>query len=469
MTLSTSSSRAVSIRTGAFVPAARSRRRTSKPSMPGRRTSSRTRSGASFVANSRPSSPRAGERRPRSPPAGGRTGFRGRRRTRPRRSGSWRPSGAHGIRVTAPDRRSLRIHARRDRFAVPALRRTVGVRARPAPHRTARGPAPCPPPRQPSDLAAEPARSPARRSPTCAATAACRPSSSATASSRDSVSLDTHEFELLRRQVGPEHADRPVGRRREGRAGARPRGPGPSGHPQAAPRRPVRRADDRGADGRRGARLRGRVRGGRERSAARCSTSSSTSASGPCPDHLPRRSTTPSSRSPRSTTRSTSATWRSRPTRRCSPTRRGRGQGAAAARRGGAGRRPRPPRARRVPRARAPRASPRRLPARAERERGIAAARSPGSAGTRPIDVQDRQPQRHLLAAREPPARPRSLSVDLLALVRLQIGEQACLVELGVEVHVALRRPTRGRSSLRRTYDVARSPASRISAPAASA
>ena len=45
MTLSTSSSRAVRTRTGIFAPAARRRRRTSKPSIPGRRTSRTTRSG----------------------------------------------------------------------------------------------------------------------------------------------------------------------------------------------------------------------------------------------------------------------------------------------------------------------------------------------------------------------------------------------------------------------------------------
>ena len=60
--------------------------------MPGSRTSSTTRSGAWFVAKSSPSSPDSARRRPRSPPAGGRTGSPGRRRTRPRRSGSLRTS-----------------------------------------------------------------------------------------------------------------------------------------------------------------------------------------------------------------------------------------------------------------------------------------------------------------------------------------------------------------------------------------
>ena len=56
MTLSISSSRAVSISTGALEPVARRRRSASKPSMPGSRTSRRMRSGASSVAMVSPSS-----------------------------------------------------------------------------------------------------------------------------------------------------------------------------------------------------------------------------------------------------------------------------------------------------------------------------------------------------------------------------------------------------------------------------
>ena len=64
-----------------------------------------------------------------------------------------------------------------------------------------RGSASWPPPARRSPPSS--ARSPARRSPSSAATAACRPSSSATASIPTNVSLDAHEFELLRRHAGP--------------------------------------------------------------------------------------------------------------------------------------------------------------------------------------------------------------------------------------------------------------------------
>ena len=51
MTLSISSSRAVSISTGALEPSLRMRRRVSKPSMPGMRTSSTTRSGRELAGD----------------------------------------------------------------------------------------------------------------------------------------------------------------------------------------------------------------------------------------------------------------------------------------------------------------------------------------------------------------------------------------------------------------------------------
>ena len=79
------------------------------------------------------------------------------------------------------------------------------------------------------------------------------------------LSVDTHDFELLRRQHRPERAGRPVGRRQEGQAGPHPGRPGPPGRPPHRPRRPLPGPDDRRDDRRRPARAGRHVAGDRRR------------------------------------------------------------------------------------------------------------------------------------------------------------------------------------------------------------
>jgi large subunit ribosomal protein L25 len=136
---------------------------------------------------------------------------------------------------------------------------------------------------------------------------------------------------------------------------------------------------------------------------------------------------------------------RSRPMRRCSPTltRSSPRCCRRASRRSRSS--PRPPRARRVPRRRGRRRGRDACRRGRGRRRGLIAPRSPllGSVGSPAHHVEHRQPQRHLVPRerRTPLAEP---GRELVALLVRRVREQARLVEQRVEVDVALRRPTRG-------------------------
>ena len=321
MTLSTSSSRAVSTRTGILAPAARSRRRTSKPSMPGqahveddevRRLARRDLE--ALLAGARdgdlvalllegvldPASDRvlvfddedggchAGMLHRRAANAPARRGSGPGVLTNGPRAESWYPIG----RYRAPR------HSGPAGEPQPRSRRPSDPEVHDMP--TAR-----------ATLAAE------HRELTGKKVARLRHAGRLPAVvyghgvDSDSVSIDAHEFEQLRRHTGPNAlVDLSVDGAKAA-AGAGVRGPGPPGQPPGAPRRPLPRPDDRGADGRRPARRHRRIVGDRRPRAARCSTRSSRSASGRCPITCRSRSSTRSSRWSTSTRRSTSATCRS--------------------------------------------------------------------------------------------------------------------------------------------------------------
>src|SRR5215203_2741502 len=108
---------------------------------------------------------------------------------------------------------------------------------------------------------------------------------------------------------------------------------------------------------------------------------------------------------------------------------------------------PRPPRARRAPRARkvlprakAPRAAPASPVVATPGSAARADARRVLSAGVPAHRVDDRQPEGQLLT-RELSEPVEDSPFDRAALVRLEVGEQRRLVELGNEREVALRVP----------------------------
>ena len=126
----------------------------------------------------------------------------------------------------------------------------------------------------------------------------------------DSVSVDAHEFEQLRRHSRPERAGRPVGRRREGRSrssSTASRSTRSTGGPLHVDLFLVRMTEELTVDVPLVADR--RVAGRRRSRAARSSTRSSPSASGRCRITCRSRSSTRSSRWSTSTPPSTSATW----------------------------------------------------------------------------------------------------------------------------------------------------------------
>ena len=261
---------------------------------------------------------RSGRRRPRSPPAGGRTGCRARPRARLRRSGSWRPSrrcytgGATGRAPTGRGRASRGTLC--GRFRAPRHSGPAGE-PQPAPHDTdPEVPTPCPPPAP--TLAAE------HRDVTGKKVARLRRAGRLPAvvyghgdRLRRTCRVDAHEFEQLRRHAGPNALVDLSVDGKKAPPGARPRRPGPPGQPPAAPRRPVPRPDDRGADGRRAARRRPatspRRRAARRHAAPPDRVGPGPGAAGP-PAAVDRVLDRVARRLRRR--RSTSATWRSRPT-----------------------------------------------------------------------------------------------------------------------------------------------------------
>ena len=113
-------------------------------------------------------------------------------------------------------------------------------------------------------LAAEHREVPARRSPASAAPAGCPAVVYGHGVDSTSVSIDAHDFEQLRRHIGPNALVDLSVDGKKAQPGPRLGGPGPPGQPPDPPRRPVPGPDDRGADGRRAARRDRRVARGRQ-------------------------------------------------------------------------------------------------------------------------------------------------------------------------------------------------------------
>ena len=243
MTLSTSSSRAVRTRTGAFEPAARSRRRTSKPSMPGQPHVEHHRSGA-CVGGEAPGPPRRlratrdlvalllegvldaasdGELVLDDQDGGG---------IAPEDGTSGRSGTMRGSRPHPCARQPAAAPFREDR---PREHPPRTHRAAPRDHRQGR--------RRPA------ARRPGARGP-------LRP--------RPSVRIPPDRRARARRPAPPDRAQRPArpqGGRRQRPAGDDPCAAGTPRHAAAAARRLLPREDDRGDDHRRAGRLRRRVGG----------------------------------------------------------------------------------------------------------------------------------------------------------------------------------------------------------------